>query len=46
VAEFVAEFLGGLLLPFLDLSPIDDHVVLVSLAVDVDLVSATTVSLS
>jgi Carbon-nitrogen hydrolase len=36
VAEFIAEFLGGLLLPFLDLSPIDDHVVHVSLAVNLD----------
>src|SRR5262249_51992550 len=36
VAELVAEFLGGLLLPFLDLAPIDDHVMLVRLAVDLD----------
>ena len=36
VAEFPAIFSGGLLLPFLDLSPIDDHVVLVRLAVDLN----------
>jgi hypothetical protein len=36
MAEFVAELLGELFLPFLDLSPIDDHVVLASLAVDLN----------
>src|SRR5262245_60174972 len=36
VAEFAAIFSGGFLLPFLDLSPIDDHVVLVRLAVDLN----------
>ena len=36
VAEFVAEFLGEFLLPFLDLAPIDDYVMLVRLAVDLD----------
>ncbi len=36
VAEFVAEFLGGFFLPFLNLSLIDDHVVLLRLAVDLD----------
>ena len=36
VAELVAEFLGGFLLPFRDLAPIDDYIVLVRLAVDLD----------
>jgi hypothetical protein len=36
MAECVKELLGELFLPFLDLSPIDDHVVLVSLAVDLN----------
>src|SRR5215472_3570194 len=36
VAELVAEFLREFLLPFLDLAPIDDDVVLVRLAVDLD----------
>src|SRR5215831_4139109 len=36
VAKLVAEFFGGLLLPFLDLAPIDDDVVLVRLAANLD----------
>src|SRR5206468_9100337 len=36
VAESLPEFLGGLLLPLADLPAIDEHVVLVSDAVDAD----------
>src|SRR5215471_1452571 len=36
VAESLPEFLGGLLLPLADVPAVDDHVVLVSNAVDAD----------